>query len=170
MAYTTDLKSVARKGLRVQVPPLAPINIKKIDNNVSVIYNRDMNSCKICGKECKNIFCSTKCQNDERYQTYITEWLSGNHDGMRGKLSISKHIRRYLLEDQHHKCAHCGIGEWNNEPIVLEVEHKDGDSHNNHRSNLECICPNCHSQTPTFKNRNIGFGRKSRYGKDDINI
>lgn len=135
-----------------------------------MIYNRDMNSCKICGKECKNIFCSTKCQNDERYQTYITEWLSGNHDGMRGKLSISKHIRRYLLEDQHHKCAHCGIGEWNNEPIVLEVEHKDGDSHNNHRSNLECICPNCHSQTPTFKNRNIGFGRKSRYGKDDINI
>ena len=25
MAYTTDLKSVARKGLRVQVPPLAPV-------------------------------------------------------------------------------------------------------------------------------------------------
>jgi hypothetical protein len=24
MVYTTDLKSVARKGLRVQVPPLAP--------------------------------------------------------------------------------------------------------------------------------------------------
>ena len=25
MVYTTDLKSVARKGLRVQVPPLVPI-------------------------------------------------------------------------------------------------------------------------------------------------
>ncbi len=24
MVYTTDLKSVARKGLRVRVPPLAP--------------------------------------------------------------------------------------------------------------------------------------------------
>ena len=24
MVYTTDLKSVARKGLRVQVPPLVP--------------------------------------------------------------------------------------------------------------------------------------------------
>jgi hypothetical protein len=42
MAYTTDLKSVARKGLRVQVPPLAPINTKKIDNNVNLIYNRDI--------------------------------------------------------------------------------------------------------------------------------
>jgi hypothetical protein len=50
-------------------------------------------------------------------------------------------------------------------PINLEIDHKDGDPYNNHHSNLRLICPNCHSQTNTFKNRNKGKGRSANTGK-----
>ena len=46
--------------------------------------------------------------------------------------------------------------------ITLEVDHIDGDYLNNNVDNLRAICPNCHSQTKTFKNKNKGKGRKLR--------
>lgn len=66
----------------------------------------------------------------------------------------SENRKRRVLEEQENKCNHCGISEWNGNPIVLELEHKDGNNKNNDRSNLECICPNCHSQTKTWRGRN----------------
>ena len=66
----------------------------------------------------------------------------------------SENRKRRVLEEQEHKCNHCGISEWNGNAIVLELEHKDGNTTNNDRSNLECICPNCHSQTKTWRGRN----------------
>ena len=46
--------------------------------------------------------------------------------------------------------------------INLEIDHTDGNAYNNVPSNLRLICPNCHSQTSTYKNRNKGNGRKLR--------
>ena len=124
-------------------------------------------NCLECGKEAefrvskKNIYCSILCQNTHKYKQFITAWLAGDVTGT-GVNGASNYIKRYLLEQQNHKCAKCGISDWNNRPIVLELEHKDGNSNNNLRDNLECLCPNCHSQTPTYKNRNTGNGRHSR--------
>jgi hypothetical protein len=53
-----------------------------------------------------------------------------------------------------YECSICKIKEWNNIPISLEVDHIDGDTFNNAISNLRILCPNCHSQTPTFRGRN----------------
>ena len=76
----------------------------------------------------------------------------------------SENKKRRVLEEQDNKCNHCGIGEWNSKPIVLELEHKDGNNTNNSRENLECICPNCHSQTTTWRGRN----NKGRIIPDEI--
>ena len=35
------------------------------------------------------------------------------------------------------------------------MDHIDGNNQNNKRENLEAICPNCHSQTLTWRGRNI---------------
>lgn len=48
----------------------------------------------------------------------------------------------------------CGLDEWLGEKLVLELEHKDGNNQNNIRENLEALCPNCHSLTPTWRGRN----------------
>jgi hypothetical protein len=51
---------------------------------------------------------------------------------------------------REYRCYLCGLREWRKRKIVLEIEHKDADFQNDTENNLEFICPNCHSQTPTF--------------------
>ena len=61
-------------------------------------------------------------------------------------------IHNGLLE---YKCVKCGnTGEWMNEKISLEIDHINGVNNDNRLENLRILCPNCHSQTPTFKNKN----------------
>lgn len=62
-------------------------------------------------------------------------------------------VRRYLEETVGHKCAICGISEWNGQPVPLVVDHIDGDSTNHSVENLRLLCYNCDAQTDTFKRR-----------------
>lgn len=73
-----------------------------------------------------------------------SQWFSPSH--------VKKLVRHYrLLPD---KCELCPItNEWNGKSIVLELDHRDGDTFNNELVNLRWLCPNCHSQTPTFRGR-----------------
>ena len=47
-------------------------------------------------------------------------------------------------------CEKCGLTQWLDLPINLEVHHRDGDRTNNSLENLMLLCPNCHSYTSTF--------------------
>jgi hypothetical protein len=59
-----------------------------------------------------------------------------------------------VFDDQDGKCRNCKNSHWMGELITLELEHIDGDSSNNKRENVELLCPNCHSLTPTWRGRN----------------
>lgn len=63
-----------------------------------------------------------------------------------------------LREEQNDSCLFCGLSEWRDQKIVLELDHIDGNSSNNVRENLRLLCPNCHSQTDTWRGRNINSG------------
>ena len=54
-----------------------------------------------------------------------------------------------------HKCEKCGLTEWCNQPIPLEIHHIDGDHLNNVLENLELNCPNCHALTENWRGKNI---------------
>ena len=63
-------------------------------------------------------------------------------------------LRRALTESGIlYECSHCGINSWCGEKIVLHVDHIDGNFSNNVLSNLRFLCPNCHSQKPTYSRK-----------------
>jgi len=109
-------------------------------------------------------FCSHKCNLEYNHNKYIANWKNGMETGLRGKYSISQYISRYLRIKYDNKCSKCGWGEINlyTNKVPLEVEHIDGNYLNNDEDNLDLICPNCHSLTPTYKGANVGKGRKER--------
>lgn len=60
-------------------------------------------------------------------------------------------------------CGGCGLGpEWNGRPLTLQLDHKDGNRVNNLLSNIVLVCPNCHSQTNTFRGKSIKDKKMSR--------
>jgi len=85
-----------------------------------------------------------------------------------GKISLSdifegKHpqyqsnkLRKRLFSEKikEEKCELCGLTEWLGKKLSLEVDHKDGNRYNHSLSNLQILCPNCHSQTDTYRGKN----------------
>lgn len=71
-------------------------------------------------------------------------------------------LRERIVIEQENKCNKCKLDIWLDKPIVLELEHRDGNNKNNHRENLEMLCPNCHSLTDTWRGRNKGKSNKKR--------
>lgn len=71
------------------------------------------------------------------------------------------YVRSVVLKDRLVKagvkkliCEECGnAGVWNNKPITMELHHVDGNRYNNELSNLQILCPNCHSQTFNYRNK-----------------
>ncbi len=133
----------------------------------------ELRTCNECGVpltiKSKSKYCSNKCQIDRQYKIYIENWKNGHKDGNRGisTRNISNHLKKYLFSKFKNKCVLCG---WNQRhpktgDVLLEIDHIDGDSENNSESNLQLLCPNCHSLTDNYKNLNKGKGRLWRKEK-----
>lgn len=71
-------------------------------------------------------------------------------------ITLSNRERRLrILHEQNFKCSECGIEQsWNNKKLKFDLDHINGDRFNNSRENLRFLCPNCHSQTDTYKTKN----------------
>jgi hypothetical protein len=128
-----------------------------------------MKKCLHCNNPIENHrkFCSLKCCGQYEEQQSIQDWLAGKISGHKGKVkNINPFVRHYLFKKYDNACCKC---KWNvPHPISgvppLEANHIDGNANNTIESNLELLCPNCHSLTIHFKNRNKGKGNRPRYG------
>lgn len=86
----------------------------------------------------------------------LTEVLTRNSSYQTNVLK-KRLLSSNLLEN---KCVKCGLGDtWQGEKLCLVLDHINGDNNDNRIENLRILCPNCHSQTPTFAGRR----HKKRY-------
>lgn len=65
--------------------------------------------------------------------------------------------KKHLIAIRGHQCQSCKNHDWLGMPITLEIEHIDGDRTNNNYDNLLLLCPNCHSQTKTWRRKKVLF-------------
>ena len=130
------------------------------DHNPTYNFNKKVYikcvTCKITFRKKRNKkYCSMGCHQTHR-------WSLKTKDVENGLVSNRPRLRKYLVEKFGYYCFVCKLTKWMNKQISLEVDHIDGNHENNYPKNLRLICPNCHSQTPTYKAKNKGNGRKSR--------
>lgn len=136
---------------------------------------------KSCSKECAKIarrkkredwgkncaWCDSKCKAQNKYcEECIKSNIFRKAQSTEGAKD-SHTVRKVLLRKREHKCESCGLKDWLGVPIPLELHHVDGDSENNKEINLQLLCPNCHTLTPTFRNKSgrIASSRRRKVRK-----
>lgn len=120
-------------------------------------------TCPQCGISVrKKRCCSQKCWQQQRWKRTRDEIERT------GTCEKPRVARKFLSEKYGCECSICGINNWQNEPLSLSVDHSDGDPTNNNILNLRLLCPNCHSQTPSYTGRNRGKGRVARRERDRL--
>ena len=62
-------------------------------------------------------------------------------------------IKSRLIKYRSATCEICKLNTWMGKDIALELHHIDGNNRNNDQNNLLLICPNCHAQTDTYRNK-----------------
>ena len=91
---------------------------------------------------------SNKPKSEGKGKFHLEDILNGKHPQYQSFKLKHALIKAGLKKNE---CEICGIKSWNNLALECELDHIDGNRANHKLENLRVLCPNCHSQTPTFR-------------------
>jgi predicted nucleic acid-binding Zn ribbon protein len=146
------------------------IKLNKLGYHQNYIETKETKACLNCGKifssliKKKRKFCSQSCGAEYNNKKYPKR---ANINKLKNCLYCGKSLNSHQIKFCSPKCMKCGWHEVNPTTglIPIQLEHKDGNSENHNLNNLELLCPNCHSLTPTYGALNKGNGRSKRREK-----
>lgn len=84
---------------------------------------------------------------------------------VRDSLYSHTHLKKRVLNDKllTYECQVCKLGPiWNDQPLVLHLDHINGDSLDHRLENLRFLCPNCHTQQETYSRGQKFKNKKQR--------
>jgi len=83
-------------------------------------------------------------------------------------LKIGTHYQSFKLKNRLLKeglkervCEQCGLRQWMDCEIPLELHHVNGDNSDNRLENLKLLCPNCHALTDNYRGLNKSAHRET---------
>jgi len=99
------------------------------------------------------------------YEEFKAKMLVPNYVNQQGKPVHTRRYKKlfYRFNEQlkaefgfdMHVCDCCGIENWQDRALIMELEHINRITNDARPENLRALCPNCHSQTFGYKNRKI---------------
>lgn len=136
------------------------------DSELTEAYHQEKTLGKIAAKfnlsditvwrRCKKLGLTFQNGGHDKGQKKLTFLLDDILSGKHPQYPTPKLKKRLLREGylQYH-CNLCKISEWNGKEVSLQLDHINGNPKDHSFSNLRLLCPNCHSQTPTWCGKNI---------------
>ena len=81
--------------------------------------------------------------------------LSDILEGNQPQYNVNR-LKNRLIETglKKHECESCGLSEWMDNPIPIELDHINGQCYDHRLENLRVLCPNCHAMTDTYRGKN----------------
>lgn len=162
-------RAFSTKAKRLEINQKVSKTLSGVPLNIKLCYQcgKELTEAPLHGRYCSEECCQqwrTKVAKTKNYRFKEPEFLDKilqarkDRNLNRAQESLSsftakKTIRNYLIKFRGSACQICGITEWQNQPISLEVHHIDGNNKNNQEENLQLLCPNCHSLTNTWRKK-----------------
>jgi len=88
----------------------------------------------------------------------------------------TNHLKERLIKEgiKKDECENCGLSMWLGKKLSIELHHNNGNNTDHRIENLKMLCPNCHSQTNTFRGNNrigaVNENRKIKYTQSKTKI
>src|SRR5579864_7456000 len=152
-SHTAWVRAIKRGELRTKEAPFTDRRRKYDWSAIQTYYDKG-HSYREC--RAKFGFCSAAWEKarkrgeitTRKFGMPIAKLLSGPRNRHHVKVRL---LRAGILKN---RCSECGIDEWRGAPLSMHIDHVNGVKDDHRLENLRMLCPNCHSQTPTYGGRN----------------
>lgn len=145
--YTKELMEEAVKNSFSYAEVCRKIGLKPVGSNYKTVKS------KIALYNLDNSHFTGQRWNKGKGSTEETAIYSLNDILQKGIIYSSDSLKKRLIKSELKK-NECELCHMSGEEISLELHHINGDHYDNRIENLQILCPNCHSKTPNFRNRN----------------